>query len=458
VSAPEPALRRSLGPWTASAIVVGTVIGSGIFLVPSDMVRAVGSPAMVFFVWIFGGLLTLAGALTYAELAAALPDAGGTYTYLRVAYGPLWGFLYGWTETWMMRPASWAAFGAGFYAYLSDFFPRLQQIIFVMPLPVGPGGAPLEIRYGQFVAIGIILFLCALNYIGARIGGDAQVILTGLKLALIAGLVIFGITSGAASSQNLHITGVAAPGGIPGFFIALVAALWAYDGWANASLLGSEVQKPHRDLPLALIAGTAATIAVYLLVNLAYFLVLPGPEVGSSAKVAADMMRRAAGSGGAAAVSVAAMISTFAALNGSILSGSRVPYAMARDGYFFRPIAHVHPVYRTPAASLLLLGLWASVLVLSGRYQELYTMVVFPSWILYGMAAAAVMVLRKRCPNLPRPYRAWGYPIIPGVFVLVAVALLFSTIRSSPRESGIGLATILIGLPFYFHWKSRKGE
>ncbi len=449
-------LRRALGPWAAASVVVGTVIGSGIFLVPTDMVNSVGTPALVFFVWVFGGVLSLFGALTYAELAAALPEAGGEYVYLNAAYGPFFGFIYGWTQTWVGKSASLATLATGFYTYMADFFPALQSPAWTLPLPIGPGGGPLEIRYGQLVGIGVILFLAGVNYLGVRVGGGVQVTVTALKLLLIAGVVSAGLFAGYARSANLSAATVANPGGVAGFFAALVAALWAYDGWNNAGMLGSEIKNPQRNLPLALVAGTGSMIVVYLLANLAYFAVLGGPGVGASQRVAADMLRRVAGESGGAAVSGAAMISIFAAINGSILSGSRVPYAMARDGYFFHRMARVHPGYRTPSASIVLLGLWSSVLLLSGQYRELYTLVIFPSWILYGMTAAAVIVLRRRRPELPRPYRVWGYPWVPVLFVLVALALLFSTFRTSPRESGLGLGLILVGLPFYFHWKRRK--
>jgi basic amino acid/polyamine antiporter, APA family len=456
VTSPQPGLRRALGLWPTVAIVIGTVIGSGIFLVPTDMVKAVGTPGLVFAVWIFGGILTLFGALTYAELSAAMPEAGGEYVYLNAAYGPLFGFIYGWTQTWVAKTASIATLGTGFYTYLADFFPVLQRVLYTIHLPIGPHGGPLEIRFGQAFAIGVILFLAAVNYLGVRVGGGVQVAVTALKMALIGAVIVAGLSSSRGAIANFHSAMPADPGGIPGFFVALVAALWAYDGWNNAGMLGSEVEQPQRNLPRALIGGTLAVMAIYLLTNLAYFYVFSGPEVGASPRVAADVMRRVMGQPGGAMVSIAAMISIFAALNGSILSGSRVPYAMARDGYFFQSISRVNPRFRTPGASILLLGVWSSLLLLSGQYQQLYTLVIFPSWILYGMAAAAVIVLRYRQPDLARPYRVPGYPLVPILFVLVALALLYSTLRVSPRESGIGLALILLGFPFYFHWNRKR--
>jgi APA family basic amino acid/polyamine antiporter len=447
-------LKRELGVWSAAAIVVGTVIGSGIFLVPSTMTRDVGSPLKVFGVWIAGGLLSLFGALSYAELAAALPEAGGEYVYLREAYGPLWAFLYGWTQMWVAKSGSIATLASGFYIYVANFWPAMGKIWVLAPVPLGEGGLPLPIRYGQLLAIGVIALLALINYYGVRVGGNVQVATTVVKVALIGAIIVVGLASSSGSVANFH-TSTPALGGILGFFAALVGALWAYDGWNNVTMVASEVRKPQRNLPLALILGTSAVIAIYLLTNLAYFYVLPAGTVASTDRVAAEAMRRILGAPGAAAVSVAAMISIFAALNGSILSGSRIPFAMARDGLFFRVVDRIHPVHRTPGVSILVLNAWACLLVLSGRYDQLYTYVIFASAILYGMATASVIVLRFRRPDLARPYRVLGYPVVPIAFVLGIACLIASTLRSSPRESILGLVLISLGLPFYFYWKKR---
>jgi len=448
-------LKRALGVWSAAAIVIGTVIGSAIFLVPNDMVKSVGSPAMVFAVWIFGGMLSLFGALSYAELSAALPEAGGEYVYLREAYGPRWGFLYGWTQMWVAKSGSIATLATGFFIYLSNFRPELGQVWVVVPLPLGESGQPLEIRYGQILAMGVIAILALLNYFGVKVGGDVQVAVTAIKVGLIVAIIVIGLGSGHGVVANFQ-TSVPAAGGITGFFAALVAALWAYDGWNNVSMVASEVRDPQRNLPRALILGTSAVIAIYLLANLAYFYVLPANAVAGSERVAAETMRRILGAPGAAGVSIAAMISIFAALNGSILSGSRVPFAMARDGLFFKPVGFVHPQHRTPSVSILALSAWGALLVLSGRYQQLYTYVIFASVILYGMATAAVIVLRIKRPDLPRPYRTIGYPFVPIIFVLGIACLVVSTLVKSPRESLMGLGLISLGLPFYFYWKRKR--
>ena len=452
----KPTLRRALGLSAAIAIVVGTTIGSGIFLVPKDMINQVGTPGMVFAVWIFGGILSLFGALTYAEMAAALPGAGGEYVYLTEAYGPFWGFVFGWTQLWVAKSASIATLATGFYLYLANFIPELSHVALTIPLPLGPEGGPLEIRYGQLFAMVVIMALAWLNYYGVQFGGAVQVAVTVVKVVLIIGIVIIGLGSSHGSVANFSTT-IPAAGGFTGFFAALVAALWAYDGWNNVSMVSSEIKNPSRNLPLALIGGMLLIIVVYLAANAAYFYVLPAQSVGTSDRVAGEMMRRILGAPGAGAVSVAAMISIFAALNGSILTGSRVPYAMARDGLFFARVGFVHPKYRTPGVSIIAVSAWGAILLLSGQYDNLYRLVIFSSWILYGLAAAAVIVLRKKRPDLQRPYRVLGYPIVPILFVGVAGLLLVSTFIKSYRESIIGLVLIAAGIPFYYHW-NRNGR
>ena len=442
-------LKRALGPWAAASIVVGTVIGSGIFLVPHDMVERVGSAQMVFAVFVFGGLLSLAGALSYAELAAAIPEAGAEYAYLREAYGPLWGFLYSWAQTWVGKGGSIATLATGFFLYLATFFPGLEKVFYSSHWPVGQ----VEFRYGQLLAMVLILSLSWLNYFGVKLGGDVQVAVTAIKVALIIFVIIAGLVFGqphaTAPATSIPLTGA-------GFFAALIAALWAYDGWNNVAMVASEIRDPQRNLPRALIGGTIAVIAIYLLVNAAYFRILTAAEVAGSPRVAGEMMRRILQTPGANIVAIAAMISIFAALNGSILTGSRVPYAAARDGYFFREMAFVHPKYRTPGVSIMVMGAWSALLVLSGGYRQLFTYVMFASWIIYGMTAAAVMILRKKQPNLPRPYRTIGYPAVPILFVLVSFLLVLYTAFDDPVDSAKGIVIIVLGLPFYFYWKTRR--
>jgi APA family basic amino acid/polyamine antiporter len=446
-------LKRDLGIWAAVSIVIGTVIGSGIFRVPQAMTQNAGSIGMVFAVWIVGGILTMAGALTYAELASMLPGAGGEYVYLTEAYGPMWGFLYGWTQMWVAKSGSIATLATAFFEYSGNFWPELEHVFFRIPLPLGEHGAPLNVSYGQIFAICVILALAFINYFGVKVGGDLQVVVTIVKVGLIAFIIVAGILHGNTAESHAP---VAIPGGVAaGFFAALVAALWAYDGWNNVGMVASEVKDPQRNLPRALIGGSLAVMVIYLLANVAYFLVLSPETVAAHKLVAAEMMRRIQGQSGANWVSIAAMISIFAALNGSILTGSRVPYAMARDGSFFRSVARVHPRFQTPGISILALSAWSAILVLSGRYDQLYTYVIFASWILYAMATASVIVLRRKRPDLPRPYRTLGYPVVPVLFVATAILLEVFTLKQSPRESIAGIVLILLGLPFYFYWKKR---
>jgi len=449
-------LKRDLGLWAAVALVVGTVIGSGIFIVPRDMVRNVGSPGMVFVVWVVGGLMSLSGALTYAELSAAMPGAGGEYVYLREAYGPLWSFIYGWTQMWVAKSGSVATLASAFFLRaFANFHPEVKHPVGHIPLPFG---GPLEISYGQIMAMALILALGGLNYFGVKIGGRVQVLVTVCKVGLIFAVIAIGLGTGHGAVANFGIPAVvtSSSGAIAAFFAALVAALWAYDGWNNVAMVASEIREPQRNMPRALIGGSLAVMAIYLLANVAYFYVLPATDVAASDLVAAEMMRRIFGQTGAGLVSVAAMISIFAALNGSILTGSRVPYAMAVDGYFFKPMAKVHPAFHTPGISILGLSAWAAVLVFSGQYDELFTYVIFASWILYGMTTASVLVLRRKRPDMPRPYRTFGYPVVPIVFVMSALGLVISTLFNSPTESLRGLALVLAGLPFYYYWAKRR--
>ncbi len=445
-------LVRSLGPWDAASIVVGTIIGSGIFLVPSTMASAVGSPAMVLLVFTAGGLLSLTGALTYAELGAAMPHAGGEYVYLREAYGPIWGFLYGWTQFWVAKSGSVATLATAFFYYLANFLPALEVPIWTINLPLGAEGRPLQISAGQILAMALIGGLAWVNYFGVKVGGRVQTSVTALKIGLILAIVAAAALLGGGQAANLAST-AQHKGGISGFFVALVAALWAYDGWNNLSMASGEVENPGRNIPRALIFGVLGVLSIYLVTNVAYFYVLPAQAIADSNRVASDVAKAFLGDAGAGAVAVAAMISIFAALNGSILSGARVPYAMARDGYFFAALGKVHPRHRSPHISILALSGWSALLVLSGSYEQLFTYVIFSSWILYGMAAATVFVLRRKRPDLVRPHRTIGYPVVPLFFVAGAVLLVGMTLKDSPRESLMGLGLIALGIPFYWIWK-----
>lgn len=447
-------LIRGLGLTGAISIVIGTVIGSGVFLVPSAMIRYVGSVRMLFVVWVAAGLLSMFGALTYAELAAAMPEAGGEYVYLTAAYGPFWGFLYGWTQFWVAKSGSIATLAAGFYTYLTIFYPGLGANLLVLPWHIGPRGSLLEIHYGQLAGIALILVLAGINYTGIRSGGGVQIAVTTVKLLLIFIVIAVGLFSPAPHATNTGALPVAPT--VAGFFAAMVSALWAYDGWNNVSMVSSEIKNPQRNLPRALILGTGAVIAIYLLINIAYFHVLTPKQVAETPRVAAEMVAVLYGPLATKGVAVAVLVSILAAINGSILSGSRVPYAMARDGLFFSSFAKVNPGFHTPGVSIVFLSLWSCVVVLSGWFDDLYNFVIFGSWILYLLATLSVFVLRKKAPKMERPYRTIGYPFVPVLFCCGALLLLWNTIQSRPRESLMGLALMGAGVPFFWYWNRRR--
>ena len=421
-------LIRGLGAWGASSVVVGTIIGSGIFLVSSTMTRGVGTPAAVFFVWVFGGLLSLSGALAYAELGAMLPEAGGEYVYLREAYGPLWGFLYGWSQFLVMKTASIATLAAGFALYFTFFFPSLNL---------------------KAVAVIVVAVLGTVNYFGVRTGGAVQTFFTVLKVALIMALVVAALVIGGGHWANFS-TAVPVGSRLSGFVVALVAALWAYDGWNNVSMAGGEVADPQKNIPRSLVLGTMGVGLLYVLANVAYFYILPAPQVAAAQRVAGEVARKFLGEWGGSAVALAAMVSMFAAINGSILAGSRVPFAMARDGVFFPALARVHPRYHSPHVAVIVQSVLAALMALTGQYDELFTYVIFASWIYYGLTGAAVFMLRRKHPEWPRPYRTWGYPVLPALFVAISGALVVLTLREQAWwRSLLGLGIIGLGVPAY---------
>ncbi len=446
----QPELARVLGPWAAAAIVVGTMIGTGIFIVPADMARTAGRPALVYLAWIVGGVLSLSGALAYAELGAAIPEAGGEYAYLTRAFGPQWGFLFGWMHSIVGRPASIATIAAGLLRFWSFLDPRVATPLFTVP---GPGTAQSHFVFtaAQPLAVVAIAAVTGLNYLGVRLCGRVQVLLTAIKLGAIVAVIVAGLVLA-------HPGPVGAPAsvagvGLGGFFAALVAALWAYDGWSNVNLVGSEVTVPGRNIPRALVAGVSLVLVLYVLMTAACFHGLSYAEVAASPHVASDLMARLAGPGVARWLTVAMIICALGTLNSSILSGARVDYAMARDGLFFSLARGIHPRFRTPARALVFQGCLASVLALTGTFEDLFSLFIFAQWIFYALATASVIRLRQKEPALPRPYRAWGYPVLPLLFVAGAAGVTLSLLLQRPLRSLAGLIVILAGLPFYQRWK-----
>jgi basic amino acid/polyamine antiporter, APA family len=446
-----PQLARDLGVSHATAIVVGTIIGSGIFLVPSEMMQAVGSAKLVYLAWFVGGLLSFFGALTYAELGAMKPQAGGEYIYVRDAYGPLGGFLYAWTTLLISKPASIATVTLGLVRILGTFstFSLFSQPVLLKPLAV---------TYGQLAAIAAAVFISFLNYLGVKKAGEFQLVFTILKVAIIAGIVVvcFGYR-GDAGWSNFATTFTGAKGGVVGFMAALVAALWAYDGWNDLNQVAGEIHHPERNIPIALIAGVAIVGALYVLVNAGVQYVLPAAAIALSPRPASDAVALVAGALGASIVSAGMALSMLVTLNGTTMSGARVPFAAARDGYFFPSIAEVHPRFRTPSVAILLqLSLAVVLLLLGGNFRQLFSLAIFAEWLFYMITGSTVFIFRRREPNANRPYRVWGYPIVPTLFVVASSVLLYYTFTDNLRNSAVGLLVILAGIPVFYYFRRRR--
>ncbi len=452
-------LIRGLSGWAAAAIVVGMMIGTGIFIVPAEMARAAGSIRLVTLAWAVGGALTLFGALAAAELGAALPEAGGTYAYMNRAYGPVWGFLFGWMNSIVGATASIAALAAGLLRFAGFLFPAVAAPFFVrhFTLPVVHAPYTLTISWAQPLAVIAIVLVTVLNYFGVRLGGRVQVVLTIVKIAAIFAVIAIGFLWGRGTMANFH--SVAASGassaGFKGFLTAMVGALWAYDGWVNLTYVGSEVRNPERNIPLSLLGGVAIVCGFYVAMSAACFYVLPFSKVIASQHIASDVVARAMGHGAANWLTIAMMLCALGTLNSSILTNARVDYAMARDGLFFRVVRGVSPRFHTPARALVFQAIIASLLALTGTFEDLYSLFIFAAWIFYGLQTVAVIWLRVQEPNLARPYRTWGYPVLPILFVIGALALTVNLWIQRPLQSSIGLVLILFGLVFYRFWRKR---
>jgi len=452
-------LVRGLGPWASTAIVVGTMIGTGIFLKPAEMAREGRFVSIVFAAWIVGAILSIFGALSYAELGAAIPEAGGEYAYLRRGFSPVWGFLFGWMHSIVGRPSSAASIAAGMMRFLSFFVPALAVPLVTVHISI-PGLTgwikpyDFQFTWAQPFAVFWILVITGINYLGVRLGGGVQVFLTAIKIlsiVLIIGIA-FLLPNPAPQPAGPVWPAGSESGLLTAFLAALAAALWAYDGWEDLNLVGSEVKDPHRNFPRALVGGVSFVALIYILFSAACLKVLPFDSVANSAHVASDVVDRILGHGFAGWVTLAMVISALGSMNSSILSGARVPYAMARDHAFFRVADGIHPVYRTPARALLFQGVLTSIMALTGTFEELTNLFIFAGWIFYGLAVVALFRLRKTERDLPRPYRCWGYPWVPGAFVVGALALTINLWLVRPGRSSVGLLLILAGLPFYRHW------
>ncbi|MDB4869947.1 MAG: Amino acid transporter [Gemmatimonadales bacterium] len=452
-------LVRALSLRDAIALVL-TVIGTGVFLKTAPMAQLVGSPSKVLLVWIAAGLLSLAGALTYAELGAMIPEPGGDYVFLREAYGGLPAFLFGWTNLVVIATGGIAAVATILASFLSAFLP-LDAVWVTRDFHLLGQVVHWRLGIQQLVAVAVIILFSAINARGVASGARVQWIATLAKLGGIA-IIVVGVFlfSHTGSWKNLRAPAGVVGGGLSAFGAAMLAALWAYQGWANVAMVAGEIEKPERNIPRALIYGMAIVIGVYLVTNVAYFYALPFSEIMSSNSTAyRDALPVAAKAAqtffpyGAKLVSVAFIIAVIGTLNGIILMNARVPFAMARDGLFFRQLGDLSPTSGVPVTAIWVQAIWASVLALSGTFDQITTSVIFALWLFFGLVASSLFVLRRKLPAAPRRYRTPGYPVVPMLFVLVSVWLVINSLSAYPVESGAGLFLIALGLPFFFFFR-----
>ncbi len=496
-------LVRSLGLLAAISIIVGNVIGTGVFLKARVMTCYVGSPEAVILVWVAAGILSLAGALSYAELSAMKPQAGGEYVFLRDAYGRVWSFLYGWMQIFIAKTGSQASVAVAFAIFFNDFLGGgLRKVLFLtefnfyqitadwslpsftnifpfiswsFPLALEQTVYSYELTTLQLVAVGMIVIITVINCLSVSVGGNIATVLTFVKIALVllVGVGAFLLADGSFANfgtvndsgtcegvENAVKYGAAGFTFIGGFSAAMLGALWGYDGWNNLTLVAGEVKNPQRNIPLALIGGTILIIILYVFVHFAYFYVLSPTEIASvsgSSSVAKEVAIRFLGAGALVLMTAGLMASSIGTLHTSVLTGARVPYAMAKDGVMFDSFKKLNKAH-VPVTALVVQGIWASILAFSGSFDTLTDYVIFGSWIFYTLVTTSVFVFRIKYPELERPYKAFGYPVIPVLFIIAATGLLLNTLWTSPGKSFIGIFLILAGLPVYYYLTTRKRE
>lgn len=431
----EP-LKRTLGSRDLTLLVVGNVIGSGIFLVPAAVMRQSGeSVPIAVSVWLVGGLLSLLGALSYAELGSMDPEAGGLYAYIRDAFGPFPAFLYGWTLFFVIGAGTIAALAVAAANYVTQLM-------------------PLSAIGKQVVAVTLIAVMAVINVRGTRESTSVQNVTTGIKVLAI--LVMSGLLialGGGGGAATEAVTPPAATMSLTGVGLSVIAVLWAYEGWQYVTFVAGEAQDPQRTIPRALITGTVLLITIYVLANLAYVSALGTARMAASEAVAGEAVAQVLGATAGKAITIAIILSMYSAAHATVITVPRVYFAMARDGVFFRQLATVHPRFGTPALAVIASCVWAAVLALSGTFDQLLTYVVFIGWIFYALGAAAVIALRRSRPLAPRPFRVPGYPLTPAVFVLAAAAIVVNTIMSQPVQAAIGIGMVLLGAPAYVLWR-----
>jgi amino acid transporter len=444
-------LIRRLGLWSAVAVLVGSTIGSGIFRTPAGVAALVGDVPLFLLAWIVGGVVVLCGALTYSELAAAFPRSGGVYVFVREAFGPLPAFLFAWAELWVIRPGAYGAIGITASAYT-------LRTLGHDPAAIAAALGPLKISAEQLLGAGYIVLVGAVNYFGIHRGALLQNFSTVLKVAALALLILIGFALGQPGVPAGGILAQRAAVGLSPFLLAMVAILWAYDGWADLAFVGGEVQQPQKTLPRALLIGTGTVVVLYLAANLVYLYLIPIAQLKHAELVAADVARLVIGPAGVIVVSGAIAVSTFGTLNGSMMTAPRIFFAAAEDGLFPRAIARVDPRTHAPTAAVILMTVMGVIFILIRKFTQLADQFIIGIWPFYALAVAGVFVLRRTRPRLERPYRTWGYPLVPLVFLLGALLLLSNYLISETRAFAVDIGIILTGLPVYLimgWWRRR---
>ena len=490
-------LVKGLGLTSATMLIMGSMIGSGIFIVSAEIAREVNSPALLIAAWAVTGFMTIVGALSYGELAAMMPRAGGQYVYLREALGPLWGFLYGWTLFLVIQTGTIAAVGVAFGRFLGVFVPSISSTHWILhfwkvpPIPIGPmvlGNMDVGLNTQNLAAILVVVALSIINIFGIKTGAFIQNIFTAAKVSALFGLVLLGIFLGrnaqalAANFQGnfwrnaglgaMHdIGGGVLVGTLTVLAVAQVGSLFSADAWNNVTFTAGEVKNPSRNLPLSLALGTGVVIALYIACNFIYLNVLPldglpngasilerGIKYATEDRVATAVMTQMFGAAGGLLMAAAIMLSGFGCNNGLILAGARVYYAMAKDGLFFRNVARLHPTYKTPAVSLMVQMVWTCVLCVSGTYNQLLEYIVFAVLVFYILTILGLFILRRTHAEAERPYRAIGYPVLPAIYILMALFIDVVLLRYKPQYTWPGLIIVLLGIPVYFAWKARVAQ
>ncbi|MFN7978306.1 MAG: amino acid permease [Vicinamibacterales bacterium] len=447
-------LVKGIGLWGATLLVIGSVIGSGIFLTTGGMIAELPSATLLLAAWGAGGLLAMAGGLTYAEMGSMFPRSGGLYVFLSEAYGPVWGFLFGWACMLVILTGSIATVAIGFAEYFSYFFPALgtAHVLFSVPMPWGAW----TISAGQLMAAASIAIITAINYVGVNAGNAVNAVLTVAKVGLLVLLPVLALVYLRADPAFTPVVPLTAARPLASFGVIMIAVMWTYEGWYYVAFAAGEIKDAARTVPRALILGTLALTAIYVSVNLAYVYTLSVEEMTGVTRIAEKAVTVLIGPVGAALVAASVVISTFGCNVAAVITCSRTCFAMASDRRFFPAAAKVHPVYRTPHLAILITSAWSAFLTLTGGYETLFTYVTFASVLFGSLGGAAIFVLRAKRPDLHRPYRAWGYPVVPALYVLGSLALVWNTLMERPGASIAGLGLVALGLPFYWHW-SRQG-